>query len=129
MKIFIHHIALWTNDLERLRSFYISFFDAKSSLKYHNEKKHFESYFLSFENGTKIEIMTVPELMPAEKNLLKVGVSHFAFHVGSKDIVESFTQKIKEAGYPVLSLPRMTGDGYYESVISDPDNNRIEIVA
>jgi lactoylglutathione lyase len=129
VKIEIEHIALWTNDLERLRSFYISFFEAISSPKYRNEKKEFESYFLSFANATRIEIMSIPQLTHPGENQLRVGVSHIAFGVGSRENVELLTQKIKDAGYPVLSEPRMTGDGYYESVISDPDNNRIEIVA
>ena len=129
MKIEIEHIALWTNDLERLRSFYNTYFEAKYSQKYRNEKKRFESYFLSFSNSTRIEIMSTPQLSPQWEQQNRIGISHFAFRVGSKENVVLLTQKIKDAGYPVLSEPRMTGDGYYESVILDPDNNRIEIVA
>jgi lactoylglutathione lyase len=128
VKIEIEHIALWTNDLERLRSFYISFFEANSGPKYRNEKKEFESYFLSFANSTRIEIMSIPQLSSPVENQIIVGISHFAFRVSSRENVELLTQKIKDAGYPVLSEPRITGDGYYESVILDPDNNRIEIV-
>jgi lactoylglutathione lyase len=129
VNIEIDHVALWTNDLERLRSFYITFFEAKSSQKYRNEKKAFESYFLSFINSTRIEIMSIPKMSHSGNNQIRVGISHFAFRVGSKDNVELLTQKIKDAGCPVLSEPRLTGDGYFESVILDPDNNQIEIVA
>jgi lactoylglutathione lyase len=129
MNIEIEHIGLWTNDLERSRLFYITFFDAKCSSKYRNEKKEFESYFLSFANAIRIEIMSIPQLSNPEGDQNRIGISHFAFRVGSKENVELLTQKIKDAGCPVLSEPRLTGDGYYESVILDPDNNRIEIVA
>ncbi len=115
--------------MERSRLFYITFFDAKCSPKYRNEKKEFESYFLSFANATRIEIMSIPQLSPPDEGQNRIGISHFAFRVGSKENVELLTQKIEYAGYSVLSKPRMTGDGYYESVILDPDNNRIEIVA
>lgn len=129
MKIEIEHIGIWTNDLERSRLFYITFFDAKSSPKYRNDKKEFKSYFLSFANATRIEIMSIPQLSNPGDDQNKIGISHIAFRVGSKENVELLTQKIEDAGFPVLSKPRLTGDGYYESVILDPDNNRIEIVA
>ncbi|MGC4022507.1 MAG: VOC family protein [Cyclobacteriaceae bacterium] len=123
----IDHIAIWVKDLEKQRSFYEKFFKAKSSEKYVNELKNFHSYFLSFDSGARIELMHKPET-PANKNEgQSIGIIHFAISVGSKEKVDSLTQELRQAGFSVLDGPRTTGDGYYESVILDPESNRIEI--
>ena len=124
----IEHIAIWTNNLENLREFYCKYFEAKSSEKYTNQKSGFESYFLAFEEGCRLEIMRMP--VTAERDIQAksiVGLAHFAISVGSKEKVIKLTERFREDGYKVLSEPRTTGDGYYEGVISDPDGNRVEI--
>jgi lactoylglutathione lyase len=124
----IEHIAIWTQDLERLKDFYMTYFGAQASDKYINPTKRFESYFLSFSTGARLELMFLPNVekggdLPENR----VGLTHLAFSVGSKERVDSLTQELRVAGYLVASEPRTTGDGYYESVILDPDGNRIEI--
>lgn len=125
----IEHIAIWTSDIELLRAFYIKYFDCKANDKYINKKKAFESYFLEFESGCRLELMKMPTI-PENLNDIKaqyIGISHFAISVGSKEIVDSLTKRFKSDGYEIISGPRLTGDGYYESCILDPDGNRIEI--
>ena len=125
----IEHLAIWTNQLEALKSFYIKFFGATSNEKYHNSKKEFNSYFLSFEDGARLELMQMPNIPENKNNILlqSHGLIHFAISTGSREKVDALTEAIRNAGYSVLSEPRFTGDGYYESVILDPGNNRIEI--
>lgn len=125
----IEHIAIWTTDLERLRRFYIKYFNATSNQKYSNPQKKFESYFLSFSQGCRIEIMSTPRLNDAanDKHLNSVGLAHLAVSVGAKAHVISLTEELRRDGYKVISEPRTTGDGYFESVIGDPDGNQIEI--
>lgn len=123
----IEHIAIWTTDLEQLRSFYTKYFDVNSNQKYTNSKKKFESYFLSFTEGCRLEIMQMPTVKNQDNNNLFVGLTHFAVSVGSKSKVISLTEEIRKDGYEILSEPRTTGDGYFESVVSDPDGNKIEI--
>ena len=125
----IEHIALWTSDLEKSKMFYETFFGAHSGEKYVNEKKGFSSYFLSFESGCRLEIMTMrnadsSENQPVEKFS---GISHFAVSAGTKEKVDELTNRIQGAGFCIASEPRETGDGYYESVVLDPDGNRVEI--
>ncbi|MFP4345947.1 MAG: VOC family protein [Anaerolineales bacterium] len=125
----IEHIALWTHDLERLRSFYETYFEAQAGAKYANARTGFESYFLTFEEGARLEIMRLPELTSAEERGAspRVGCGHLAIAVGSEALVDALTARIKADGYTLLSGPRRTGDGYYESVVLDPDGNRVEI--
>lgn len=127
----IEHIAIWVKDLEKSRSFYQRYFGAVANNKYHNPVKNFESYFLSFDNGCRIEIMTKPDIMENEKNYMaqQYGIIHFAFSVGSKEKVNELTEILRKDGYTIAGESRTTGDGYYESVILDPENNIIEIVA
>lgn len=125
----INHIAIWTRDLERLRAFYEEFFGAVSGPVYVNLAKQSQSYFLSFEIGPSLELMTRPDI-PASLNDPEkqfTGYIHVSISVGSKEKVDELTQKLKEAGYPVMDGPRLTGDGYYESAVLDPDGNRLEI--
>jgi lactoylglutathione lyase len=125
----IEHLAVWTNQLEALKTFYIKFFNARSNEKYLNPVKQFNSYFLSFDDGARLELMQMPNIPNNANDVNKqaIGLIHSAMSVGSKEKVDELTEKIREAGYAVLGEPRLTGDGYYESVILDPDNNRIEI--
>lgn len=123
----IEHIAIWTQDLERLRAFYETFFKAKAGSKYINSAKGFESYFLSFGSGPRLEVMTVAGLEEAGASSLKTGYAHLAVSVGSREAVLALTERIENAGYRVASPPRTTGDGYFESVVVDPDGNLVEI--
>lgn len=124
----IEHIALWTSDLERLKSFYENFFGAASGNKYTNPNTGFSSYFLSFDSGARLEIMTQTGLAtPANSSAPQTGLTHFAISVGSQQAVEELTAQIEQVGYQVVSQPRTTGDGYFESVVADPDGNLVEI--
>ena len=123
----IEHIALWTDQLEPLVAFYETYFDAAAQPKYINPKTHFESVFLTFESGARIEIMHKPELGARPTEAQPLGYAHLAFSVGSREEVERLTQRLAADGHPVIGQPRVTGDGYFESLILDPDGNRIEI--
>ncbi|SDJ79604.1 VOC family protein [Chryseobacterium jejuense] len=127
----IEHIAVWVKDLEKTSAFYQKYFEAVSNEKYVNPVKKFESYFLSFENGCRLEIMTRPDLKESENSYesQEFGIIHFAFSAGSKEKVNELTETLRKDGYTIAGEPRTTGDGYYESVILDPENNIIEIVA
>jgi lactoylglutathione lyase len=122
----IEHAALWTPDLQRARAFYESFFDATAGDKYVNPEKHFSSYFLSFDSGARLELMHTPGMAAALEDTT-VGYAHLAFSVGSEHAVNALTDRLRADGYEVIGEPRWTGDGYYESVVSDPDGNRVEI--
>lgn len=125
----IEHLAVWTQNLERMKEFYETYFDATSNSLYINQKKQFRSYFLTFESGARLELMYRPDI-EANQNFAgkeMYGYAHLAISVGSEEIVDLLTEKLHNDGYPVLDGPRRTGDGYYESVVTDPDGNRIEI--
>lgn len=123
----IEHIAMYVNDLEKARDFFVKYFNAVSNDGYHNKTTDFRSYFLTFEDGARLEIMTRPGMEDGEKTEKRIGYIHIAFSVGSKEAVDELTAKLKEDGYPVISGPRTTGDGYYESCILGPEGNQIEI--
>lgn len=125
----IEHIAIWTNDLERCIEFYELYFGASSGARYVNPKKGFESAFLTFSGGARLEIMKTTTLTPValEPGAQRMGLTHLAISVGSESQVDELTERLRAAGYPVLDGPRRTGDGYYESVVLDPDGNRLEI--
>jgi len=125
----IEHIALWTKDIDRLCSFYETWFGAAAGNKYVNETKDFSSCFLTFPSGVRLEIMRsgVAGNHSAMHEPVAAGYAHIAFSVGSEEAVDDLTQRINDAGYVILDGPRWTGDGYYESVVLDPDGNRIEI--
>lgn len=123
----IEHVALYVNDLEAVRDFFATFLDGKSNSGYHNPRTNFRSYFISFDDGVRLEIMTKPELVDQEKPLNRTGYAHIAFSVGSKEKVDELTEKLRSAGYEVISGPRTTGDGYYESCIVAIEGNQIEI--
>lgn len=122
----IEHIAVYVKDLEKTREFYIKYFDAVSNEMYHNLKTGFKSYFLSFKSGARLEIMNKPEISDS-RNTNSFGYAHFAFSVGSKEKVDALSERLKADGYCVVSGPRTTGDGYYESCVLDDEGNQIEI--
>ena len=113
----IEHIAMYVNDLEKAREFFVKYFHATSNEGYHNKKTDFRSYFLSFEDGARLEIMNKPQMCDGEKALNRTGYIHIAFRLGSKRAVDELTERMKNDGYTVISGPRTTGDGYYESCI------------
>lgn len=127
----IDHVALWTHDLERCKRFYVSYFGATAGNGYVNPAKGFQSCFLSFTDGARIEVMTTTTLTPVlvDPGAQRMGLTHLALSLGSETLVDELTRRLKDDGYPVLDGPRRTGDGYYESVVLDPDGNRIEITA
>lgn len=126
----IEHLAIWAEDIELLRQFYMKYFGVSCNNKYVNVKRNFTSYFLSFgDSETRIELMNIPNMEnPVSRGNLK-GLTHFAIAVESKDIVDSLTERLRNDGYTIVGEPRTTGDGYYESVILDPEGNHVEIVA
>ena len=122
------HIALWTNHLERLRDFYVKYFNGKSNEKYVNSKKGFASYFVSFESGPALEIMQRQDITEAyDKD--HIGLAHLAFHADKKEQVDQMIERFRMDGYTIAGETRVSGDGYYEGVIRDPDGNIVEIVA
>lgn len=123
----IEHIAMYVNELEKARDFFIKYFGAVSNEGYHNKNTGFRSYFLSFDSGARLEIMNRPGMDDAEKTPARTGLIHVAFRVGSREKVDELTAALKEDGYEVASGPRTTGDGYYESCILGIEGNQIEI--
>ena len=123
----IEHIAIWTQQLEALTAFYETCFSAQSSPKYTNPNTGFQSTFLTFASGARLELMQAPDVAPAPPGARNAGYAHIALAVGSREQVDELTHRLEAAGYRVAGQPRTTGDGYYESVILDPDGNRIEI--
>ena len=127
----IDHIAIWTYNLEGMRSFYIRYFDASSNEIYHNHSKGYRSYFLSFDDDCRLELMEMPGIPKSKNEPIKqfTGIIHFAIKANSRAEVDKITSIVKSDGFKVVSEPRTTGDGYYESIILDPDGNRVEIMA
>jgi lactoylglutathione lyase len=125
----INHIALYTKDIEKLKRFYVDYFNGTAGDKYFNSTKNFQSYFISFESGARLEIMQMPSIPDNLNSTMDqyIGLIHMAISIGSIEKVDELTNKLRNAGYQVVSEPRHTGDGYYESCILDPDGNRIEI--
>ena len=125
----IEHIAIWTHHLERLRQFYVTYFDGQANAKYVNPRKQFESYFLTFADGARLELMQMPAVPPSKNDVEQqfTGYIHLAFSAGSREAVDALTERLERDGYRLLDGPRTTGDGYYESSVLDPDGNRIEI--
>ena len=123
----IEHIAMYVNDLEAARDFFVKFFDGHSNDGYHNKTTDFRSYFICFDGGARLEIMTKPKLEDWDKPLNRTGYAHIAFSVGSKEKVDELTERLKSDGFEVVSGPRTTGDGYYESCVVAIEGNQIEI--
>lgn len=125
----IEHIAIWVKDLEQMKAFYEKYFGGKSNEKYRNEKKGFESYFISFDSGARLELMQMTQIPDSKNDVYQqfIGLIHFAISVGSKELVDDLTKLLEKDGLEIIGQPRWTGDGYYESVVLDPEQNRIEI--
>ena len=123
----IEHVAIYVKDLEAARAFFMKYFDAVSNEVYHNEKTGFRSYVLNFEGGSRLELMSAPEMDDQKKALKRTGYIHMAFSVGSEARVDELTARMKADGFEVISGPRRTGDGYYESCVLDMEGNQIEI--
>lgn len=127
----IEHVAIWTKEIEKLKKFYIKYFHGVPGEKYTNTQKLFESYFIKFKSGARLELMKIPSIEnnPSSHNNQYIGLAHIAFTVDGIENVNSITNALKDDGYLVVSEPRYTGDGYYESCILDPEGNRVEITA
>lgn len=124
----IHHIAIWTYHLEELREFYVRYFSGKSNEKYVNPRKGFESYFIRFDEGATLELMSRTDVQDVAIEENRLGLTHFAMSFGSREEVLRTTEQLRSDGYTVAGEPRTSGDGYFESVILDPDGNRVECV-
>ncbi|MEE3485964.1 MAG: VOC family protein [Bacteroidales bacterium] len=136
----IEHIAIWVKDIDRVCEFYRKYFGGVVQPLYHNHAKQFTSRFITFDDGARLEIMHRPDI-DVERNvgidkivshetlsdIQHLGFTHLSFSVGSKEEVDRLTQQMSSEGIPVVGQPRTTGDGYYESVVLDPEGNRIEI--
>ncbi|MDR0533564.1 MAG: VOC family protein [Verrucomicrobiales bacterium] len=128
MKIKIEHVAIWVRNLELMKDFYVTTFHGKAGELYHNPTKQFRSYFIAFGDGCRLELMHRPAI--SDKNhddSCSIGITHLAFSVGSKESVDLLTGKLRQKGHAIASEPRTAGDGYYESVILDPEGNSIEL--
>ena len=123
----IEHIAMYVNNLEVARDFFVKYLGGRSNDGYHNKTTGFRSFFISFNGGARLEIMTKPELQDQKKSLDRTGYANIAFSVGSKERVDELTEQLRADGYEVVSGTRTTGDGYYESCIVVIEGNQIEI--
>lgn len=126
----LHHVAIWVNDLEKIKDYYIKYFGATSNELYMNKTNGFSSYFLTFNSGAQLEIMNRPDIPDNANDSIKQykGIIHLAFSVNSKEEVNAKAQQLQADGYKVLRGPRITGDGYYEFESIDPENNRLEVI-
>lgn len=124
----IDHVAVWTGDLERMREFYERYFDARAGALYESRNHPgFRSYFLELAGGgPRLELMTFPALAAPSPHP-SLGYPHVAISVGSRPAVDALTNRMRADGVAVVTDPHETGDGYYESVVCDPDGNRIEL--
>ena len=125
--MYIEHIAVYVTDLEAAKDFFARYFGGRPNEGYHNTKTGFRSYFISFENGARLELMNRPDVPEADKTAERTGYAHIAFSVGSRAKVDELTERLRSARYEVKSGPRTTGDGYYESCIVAVEGNLIEI--
>jgi lactoylglutathione lyase len=125
----IKHVAIWTRDLEQLKAFYETYFEANAGSKYTNASKQFQSYFLTFASGARLELMQIPTIIAEldDRKGQPRGYNHLAFSVGSQERVDALTARLHQDGYQIVGRPRWTGDGYYESRVLDCDGNRIEL--
>ena len=123
----IEHVAMYVNDLEAARDFFIKYLGGVSNDGYHNKTTDFRSYFLNFEDGARLEVMAKPGMVDGIKSVKRTGYIHIAFSLGSKEAVDELTARLKQDGYEVVSGPRTTGDGYYESCIVGIEGNQIEL--
>lgn len=124
----IEHIAMFVNDIESAKDFFIKYLDGKANDGYQNPNTGFRSFFISFDDGARLEIMNKPDMVDEEKHPNRTGLNHIAFSLGSKERVDELTQRLQADGYHVISGPRTTGDGYYESCIAVIEGNQIELI-
>ena len=125
----IEHVAIYVHDMEKARDFFVKYFNADASEKYHNFKSGFSSYFLTFDGGSRLEIMQRPTMDDPPKGTYRTGYHHIAIEVGDRKDVDDITKRLQKDGYEIFSGPRTTGDGYYESTILDEEGNSIELIA
>ena len=128
----IDHVAIWTSDLERLKDYYTRYFGGKANEKYINSEKQFESYFISFDSGSRLELMKksdIPENLNDREEKQHQGIIHISFGMESMELVVEKSKELGENGFRILRGPRKTGDGYFEFETLDPDGNRIEVSA
>ena len=127
----LEHIAIWTDNIELLRNYYVSFFEGQSNEMYINPKTQFQSYFISFESGARLEIMSMPNIPDNADDTINAQhkvIIHIAFSVATRQEVDAKAALLQANGFELLNGPRVTGDGYYEFVILDPDKNRLEVI-
>lgn len=127
----LHHTAIWVNDMEKIKSYYINHFGATPNEKYENKTTGFSSYFLRFDSGSELEVMNRPDIPDNANDTITQykGYIHLSFLVDSREEVDIKMEELKNAGYPILRGPRQTGDGYYEFETLDPEGNRLEIMS
>jgi len=125
----ISHIAIWTEDLEAMKDFYIQYFKGESNEKYVNPEKRFESYFIYFDSGAALELMRKQSVDKPLNTEERIGITHIAFKLGSKEAVLTLTETLRSDGFNIVGEPRTSGDGYFESVVLDLEGNRIELLA
>ncbi len=126
----LEHVAIWTDNLEELKDYYIKYFGATANEKYTNEQSQFQSYFLTFESGARLEIMSKPGIPDNRNDRVTAqhkGIIHLAFGVNTKQEVDEKAKQLQSDGFKILRGPRKTGDGYYEFETLDPDDNRLEV--
>ncbi|PWJ43374.1 VOC family protein [Sediminitomix flava] len=132
IKANIEHIAIWVRDLEKMRAFYCKYFEGMTRDKYVSKNNvGFESYFVHFGMGCRLELMYKADIPESHHEILKeyIGLTHFALKVGSRENVENLILRLESDGYEILGRPRLTGDGFYEAIILDPEGNRVEIMS
>ncbi len=128
----LDHVAIWTTQLEMLKGYYVKYFNGRANKKYTNKETGFESYFVSFDSGSRLEIMQkpgIPENLNDRVIKQHQGLIHLSFGVENMELVNRKSEEMAKAGFRILRGPRKTGDGYYEFETLDPDNNRIEVAA
>jgi lactoylglutathione lyase len=123
----IDHVAVYVADLESAKEFFMTYFEAKSNERYHNPRTGLSTYILSFDSGARLELMTRPDLISSEPSFFRKGYTHLSFNLGSKEAVDTLTERLIKDGYRMVSGPRITGDGYYESCVEGPESNLIEL--
>jgi lactoylglutathione lyase len=125
----IDHIAIWTQHIDKMRHFYEKYFEGRSGEKYINPRKNFESYFIDFDHGSRLELMEKLEVDSKLHDDIQnyLGITHFAFSAGNRVKVDQLTEQLRADGYTILGEPRVTGDGCYESIVLDPEGNKVEI--
>jgi lactoylglutathione lyase len=126
----IDHVAIWTTELENLKDYYVKYFNGTSNVKYNNKTRNFESYFIKFESGARLELMQMPGVPQNQNDKIGKqyqGLIHISFGVKTMKMVDDKLKELEKDGYRILKGPRKTGDGYYEFETLDPDDNRIEV--